>query len=114
MAAVRTLIAGCGYVGCALGERLVAEGHEVWGLRRDCSGLPASFRAVAADLGNTSELRALPPDVDYLVYAASAGESSEAAYRRAYVLGLGNVLAALRGRPPRRAFFTSSTAVYAR
>jgi nucleoside-diphosphate-sugar epimerase len=84
----------------------------VWGVRRDCSGLSASFRAIAADLGSPSELRAMPPDVDYLVYAASAGESSEPAYRRAYVLGLRNVLAALQGRPPRRVFFTSSTAVY--
>jgi len=92
---------------------LVADGHEVWGLRRDCSGLPASFRAIAADLGDASQLRALPPDVDYLVFASSAGESSESAYRRAYVQGLGNVLAALRGSPPRRVFFTSSTAVYA-
>lgn len=91
----------------------MAEGHEVWGLRRDCSGLPSAFHAVAADLGSASQLRALPADVDYLVYAASAGESSEPAYRRAYVVGLGNVLSALRGRAPRRVFFTSSTAVYA-
>lgn len=112
LSSVRTLIAGCGYVGVALGERLVAEGHEVWGLRRDCSGLPASIRPIAADLGNASQLEALPPDIDFLVYAASAGESSEAAYRRAYVTGLGNVLAGLRGGRPRRVFFTSSTAVY--
>jgi nucleoside-diphosphate-sugar epimerase len=109
---VRTLIAGCGYVGIALGERLVAEGHEVWGLRRDCSRLPASIRPIAADLGEPSQLAALPSEIDYVVYAASAGEGSEAAYRRAYVVGLGNVLAGLRGHRPRRVFFTSSTAVY--
>jgi nucleoside-diphosphate-sugar epimerase len=112
LSSVRTLIAGCGYVGIALGQRLVAEGHEVWGLRRDCSGLPESIRPIAADLGDASQLDALPPDVDYLVYAASAGESSEAAYRRAYVTGLRNLLDGLRGRRPRRVFFTSSTAVY--
>ncbi|HZX60625.1 MAG TPA: SDR family NAD(P)-dependent oxidoreductase, partial [Candidatus Methylomirabilis sp.] len=31
----RILIAGCGYVGTAVAERLVAGGHEVWGLRRN-------------------------------------------------------------------------------
>ena len=30
----RILIAGCGYVGSALGERLLADSHEVFGLRR--------------------------------------------------------------------------------
>ncbi len=110
---MRTLIAGCGYVGVALGERLVADGHEVWGLRRNGSGLPASIRPIAADLGDASQLQNLPSELDYVVYAASAGEGSEAAYRRAYVAGLGNILAGLRGHRPRRVFFTSSTAVYA-
>jgi nucleoside-diphosphate-sugar epimerase len=109
----QVLIAGCGYVGTALGEQLVARGHGVWGLRRDPSALPASFNKVAADLAQRVTLDALPSAVDYVVYSASAGESSDAAYQRAYVAGLENLLDALRGRAPRRIFFTSSTAVYA-
>jgi nucleoside-diphosphate-sugar epimerase len=109
----KVLIAGCGYVGTALGERLVERGHQVWALRRDTAGLPASFNKVAADLARPADLATIPVDVDHLVYCASAGESSDAAYERAYVTGLGNVLHALQGRPVRRAFFTSSTAVYA-
>lgn len=109
----RVLIAGCGFVGTALGERLVASGHHVWGLRRDPSGLPASFHKVAADLGQRSTLDTLPASLDLLVYSASAGEASDAAYERAYVQGLGNVLGAARARGVRRVFFTSSTAVYA-
>jgi nucleoside-diphosphate-sugar epimerase len=100
-------------VGTALGERLVALGHDVWGLRRDPSALPASFNKVAADLAQPATLAGLPSAVDTLVYCASAGEASDAAYQRAYVTGLENVLAALRGSALRRAFFTSSTAVYA-
>jgi nucleoside-diphosphate-sugar epimerase len=110
---MKVLIAGCGYVGTALGERLVDGGYEVWGLRRDPSGLPNTFHKLAADLAIASDLAALPRDLDYVVYSASAGESSDAAYRQAYVVGLENLLSAVQGRPLRRLFFTSSTAVYA-
>lgn len=110
---MNVLIAGCGYVGTALGERLVKRGHTVWGLRRDPSGLPPPFRKVAADLTSARDLSALPGDIDYVVYAASAGEATDAAYERAYVTGLRNLLDALRGGSLRRVFFTSSTAVYA-
>mgnify|MGYP002725889414 CR=1 FL=1 len=34
----RILIAGCGYLGAALGRRLFGASHEVWGLRRGPSG----------------------------------------------------------------------------
>lgn len=110
---MNVLIAGCGYVGTALGERLVAGGHAVWGLRRDPTGLPPAFHKLAADLTSARELAALPRDLDYVVYAASAGEATDAAYQRAYVTGLANLLGALQGRAVRRIFFTSSTAVYA-
>lgn len=109
----RILIAGCGYVGTALGELLLKRGHEVWGLRRDPSALPNSFNKVAADLAQRATLHALPSGVDYVVYCASAGEASDSAYQRAYVSGLENVLDALHGQALRRVFFTSSTAVYA-
>ena len=35
----RVLIAGCGYVGSALGERLVDDSHVTWGLRRVTASL---------------------------------------------------------------------------
>lgn len=100
-------------MGTALGELLIARGFHVWGLRRDPSSLPGSFNKVAADLARRATLDALPSGVDYLVYCASAGEASDAAYQRAYVAGLENVLDALDRPALRRVFFTSSTAVYA-
>jgi nucleoside-diphosphate-sugar epimerase len=109
----KVLIAGCGYVGTALGLRLGALGHEVWGLRRDPTALPASFNKLAGDLADPAAITGIPRDLDYVVYTASAGASSDQAYERAYVLGLGNVLAAIAGSAVRRVFFTSSTAVYA-
>jgi nucleoside-diphosphate-sugar epimerase len=110
--AFNVLIAGCGYVGTALGERLVALGHTVWALRRDPSGLPDSFNKLAGDLALPEGLAHVPRNLDYVVYTASAGESSDAAYARAYVAGLRNVLSTLASGSLRRAFFTSSTAVY--
>ena len=41
---MRTLIAGCGYVGSALGERLAADGHAVWGLRPRFAPVPGGLR----------------------------------------------------------------------
>jgi nucleoside-diphosphate-sugar epimerase len=107
------LIAGCGYVGTALGLELLAAGDCVWGVRRNASQLPTGFQAIAADLSSPGPLVGLPRALDYVVYCASADGSSDAAYVKAYVTGLGRLLGALGTRGVRRVFFTSSTAVYA-
>ena len=111
----QVLIAGCGYVGTALGLRLAAEGHVVWGLRRHTDALPPSIRPLAADLIAPQTLRALPPALDLVFYTAAADEFDDAAYRAAYVEGLRNLLGALDSHRQhlRRVFFTSSTGVYA-
>lgn len=109
---MRVLIAGCGYVGCALAELLCDEGHAVAGLRRSVGALPDGVERVAADLGDPSSLsRALAGRAaDWVVYAAAADGRDEAAYRRAYVEGLSHLLDVIE--PPQRFVFTSSTAVY--
>lgn len=110
----RILIAGCGYVGSAIGLELVDDGHEVFGLRRKVAGLPAAIQPLEADLAMAASLDRLPPDIDYVLYLASPGSSDEAHYRSAYVVGLANLLSALdaRAQRPRRILFASSTAVY--
>ena len=113
----RVLIAGCGYVGTALGVELAARGDQVWGLRRDPSGLPPAIRPVRGDLLEQDNLvRVLPEAPDVVVYAASAGGFSDLAYRTAYVDGVRSFLRALvqAGAEPRRLLFTSSTGVYGR
>ena len=113
MERLRILIAGCGYVGTALAARLAGDGHAVWGLSRRPRALPAQVSPVAADLRDPGALADLPRGLDAVFYTASAAGGGEAAYRAAYVLGLGNLLDALeRDGTPRRVFFTSSTAVY--
>ncbi len=106
------LIAGCGDVGSALGVRLAQAGHRVLGLRRDPSRLPREIEGVAADLSDPTSLAAVPDGVQVLVYTASAGGAfDDAAYQRAYVIGLANALARMRGSLE-RVVFTSSTGVY--
>ena len=112
---MRILIAGCGDVGTQLGLRLGEAGHEVWGLRRDCSKLPEPIQGVEADLALPNTLSILPSDIDMVYYtAAASGDRSEVGYRKAYLEGLRNVLnAALsQGSHLKHVFFTSSTSVY--
>ena len=113
----RVLIAGCGYVGTALGLELAARGDEVWGIRRNPSGLPPAIRPSGETCWTrTAWPGALPEAPDVVVYAASAGGFSDHAYRSAYVDGVRSFLRALvqSGAEPRRLLFTSSTGVYGR
>ena len=114
---MRVLISGCGYVGCALGLLLAAEGHTVFGLRREPSHLPLAIFPVAADLSHPLPPRALPPNLDAAVHAVSpstaGGATEDDAYRTAYVDAPRNLLAALGAQPSvRRLLFVSSTGVY--
>lgn len=111
---MRILIAGCGDVGGELGRRLHADGHQVWGLRRRSGGLPEGIEPVTADLKRPRTLEWLPPDLDAVVYTASADSRTEASYRAAYLDGFDNLLKALvtLGQTPGQVLFVSSTAVY--
>jgi nucleoside-diphosphate-sugar epimerase len=111
---VRCLIAGCGYVGTALGVELAAAGHEVFALRRRPQGLPAPLRPLAADLADPETLAGLPAGIEGVIYTAAAGGRSEAAYRAAYLDGLRNLIERLAAAdpPPRRLLYASSTSVY--
>ena len=55
----RVLIAGCGDVGGELARRLLADGLEVYGLRRRVYLLPAGVRPIAADLYRAERWRML-------------------------------------------------------
>ena len=109
------LIAGCGDVGSALGERLSTDGHRVWGLRRHTDALPTSIQPFVADLVVPETLQAFPPGLDFIFYTAAADAASDEGYQRAYVDGVRNVLTALTSQCQtiRRIFFASSTGVYA-
>jgi nucleoside-diphosphate-sugar epimerase len=109
----RVLIAGCGWLGGALGVALQARGDAVWGLRRNVALVPEAVRPIEADLDDPRSLAALPGPFDAVVYAAAPEAGDEAAYERTYVRGLGHVIEAVRssGGGP-RVILLSSTSVY--
>ena len=109
---MRILIAGCGYVGSALGLLLASEGHTVFGLRRNTAALPSGTTPVRADLSKPLPPDTLPTGLDAVVCAASPGGSSDEAYRAAYVDGPGNLISALQGQGIERLVLVSSTGVY--
>ncbi|HVR29161.1 MAG TPA: NAD-dependent epimerase/dehydratase family protein [Thermoanaerobaculia bacterium] len=112
----RVLIAGCGYVGVALGELLARRGDTVLALRRRVALLPADLTPIAADLGDPRSLGALPSSLDAVVYAAAPASGDEAAYEAVYQRGLANLLDAVERRhareAPPRLVLLSSTSVY--
>jgi nucleoside-diphosphate-sugar epimerase len=111
---MRVLISGCGDLGTEVGLRLAAEGHEVFGLRRDPSVLPPTIHPVAGDLTADDGLAAVPGDVELLVHTPTAGGRDPARYAAVYRDGLERLLARLAGPGAalRRALFVSSTTVY--
>ncbi len=104
------LIAGCGDIGCLLGEQLSQQGHTVFGLRRNIDALPNCIHPIQANL--TTPLNPLPNQIDYVFYMASAGKYKDCAYYQAYVLGLKNIILALENTPIKKLFFISSSSVF--
>ncbi len=110
-------ILGCGYVGLALGSRLVADGHDVVGVRRSDEGLDAiedaGFRSVRGDVTDAESLEAVP-DVDWLIFAVSPNTRDVGTTRAVHVGGMETVIDAFADResPPDRLVYTSTTGVY--
>ncbi|WP_162299746.1 NAD-dependent epimerase/dehydratase family protein [Marinospirillum perlucidum] len=108
---MQCLILGCGDLGSRVGRLLVEEGHQVWAARRSLHRLDADFRPLAWTLPQAAPQL---PQVDYLVYALSADDSSPAAYRQAYLEGVQAMITSLIRQKisPKRIFFISSSGVY--
>ena len=60
----RILIAGCGYVGSALGALLVAESDTVWGLRRRTASLPPGIHRLELGVYTRADGMRLPVMID--------------------------------------------------
>jgi nucleoside-diphosphate-sugar epimerase len=111
---MRVLISGCGDLGTEAGLLLAAQGHEVYGLRRDPTVLPPQIRPVPGDLTTDEGLEQVPDGVELLVHTPTAGGRDPERYAAVYRDGLERLLERLstRGAPLRRALFVSSTTVY--
>ncbi len=111
---VKLAILGCGDLGARCGQRLLAEGWQVHGLRRNPDRLPAGFVGHAADSGDVAGLhvlRQLRPDL-LLITLTPAGPGLDG-YRRGYAQAAHNLVQALGPHRPRHTLVVSSTRVYA-
>jgi nucleoside-diphosphate-sugar epimerase len=110
----KVLLVGCGSLGIALGQQLLAQGVEVFGLRRDTGKLPAGIQPLAIDLNDGRQCLVLAEQQwDCVVITLTPGAFNDEAYRRAYVESLQNLLPVLQqqDRPP-YVLLVSSTSVY--
>ena len=112
---MKVLIAGCGYVGTALGAELVKAGHEVWGLRRDLDAARAletqGIKPIVANLLRVDTLKSLP-SVDTVVLCQAPSKKSDE-YKDVYFEGTRNLLSVLPEKSIRKILLISSTSVYA-
>ena len=114
------LIAGCGFLGAAVAEELIARdwnGSDIHGVTRYPAGVAAlaatRIQATACDISNAEEVRQRLQNfrgVDVLVHSASSRGGGPNDYRKIYLDGARNLLDILQ---PRTFLFTSSTSVYA-
>lgn len=113
---MRVLIIGCGYVGTALGERLVRCGHTVFGLRRSIAGAAelsaAGIHPLTGDVTRPGDLATLPESLDWVVNTVSSNRGGTTEYRDVYLEGTRSLIAALSSIDIRRFAYTSSTSVY--
>lgn len=113
---MRVLIAGCGYLGLAIGARQAADGATVAGIRRPGAD-PGPLRAVGitplfADLTRPGDLAALPAGWDRVVLCAAPADADDDSYRAVYQVGARNLIDWLRLAPAESMVFTGSTRVY--
>lgn len=107
------LLAGAGDLCRRTATLLLAQGHQVWGLRRrppasDLSGI----RWISGDLTQARTLKNLPRQISHVVYAPTPDARNEDQYRSIFVTGLHHLVTALNMDALRRILFISSTAVY--
>lgn len=108
------LLAGCGKLGAAAGQRFAALGHPVTALRRRPELVPEPLRGMRADLTAGPPEFPDAPDIGIVVIALTADDRTAQGYARTYVDGLRNLLDGLDrgGARPSRVLLVSSTAVY--
>ena len=113
---MRTLIIGCGYVGEALGQRLIALGHTVTGVRRESADndrlAKLGIRPLNLDITQSDSLDALAEPFDHIVVAVSSSRGGREAHQRVFGAGIVNVCAWLKTHTARSVVFISSTSVY--
>ena len=110
---MRVLIVGLGYVGQALGARLVKEGHRVFGLRRSPAAFESSgIMSLQGDITQEGTLQRLPGPFDWVINTVSSSKGGPDEYRAVYLEGTRNLLNWGRDQQLQKYVSVSSTSVY--
>lgn len=109
-------IAGCGWLGTALGVHLKNQGHQVTAIRRNPERLgelaALGLKPLALDLSDPQAHMALALDIEAIVACQSARTDSAEGYRAAYLTVNQNLLRAAERLPLRALVYTGSTGVF--
>ncbi len=98
-----------GFVGSAVLEVALAEGHQVRALARRDQTARAGVEWVRGDLGDTAALAALIEGADAVIHVAGLTNTPDpATFEAANVAGTANVIAAMKQAGARRLVFVSS------
>ncbi len=110
----RALIAGCGYLGRAIADLLVADGWAVegWTISEESARelSLAGYPAHKVDISNSEAVAARKSKFDVVIHSASTRGGDVDAYRSVYLDGARNLLENFAGA---QFLFVSSTSVYA-
>lgn len=106
------LIAGCGDLGERVARRLLAQGQQVYALRRQPPGQDDAMHWLQADLTRPETLAALPARISRLVFLPAPHAREREAYRAVFLDGLRNLFDVLDAASLQRVLFVSSSAVY--
>lgn len=113
---MRVLIIGCGYLGMAIGEMLVATGHAVTGVRRgpDADGELAArgIGLLVGDITDRDNVQSWPDGWDVVINAVSSSRGGAEVYRQVYGNGTRHVVERYAGSGLARYIHISSTSVY--
>jgi len=113
---VHILVAGCGWLGTAVAERLLARGDRVTGIRSDparAEGLRAlGIEPLALDLTDPAAAERIPPGVEAILALQAAQGGAEPAYRRAYLLANATLLRAARKPALKALVYSGSTGIF--
>ncbi|MFN2477029.1 MAG: NAD-dependent epimerase/dehydratase family protein, partial [Chthoniobacterales bacterium] len=109
----RVLVVGFGYVGLATAKVVRAAGWEVEGWTSSCASAEAfnetEFVVKSVDITDRPAVGTAASPVDAVIQSVSSRGGTADAYRRIYLAGAQNLVAAFPGVP---LLFTSSTSVY--
>ena len=107
------LIAGCGYLGNRIGQRLGSQKFDVHTITRSGARESMAWNNYRLNLFKKGSLSVLPRKVDVLIYTVSPSGPTTQAYRDCYEKGLENLANYYANSEPGVVLLATSTRVYA-